>query len=108
MPDLHLIALVAVACLVTATIRYLPFIVFNGRRKTPEAVLYLGRVLPYAVMGMLVVYCLRETTFAAIDGWLPTLIGIAITATLHLVFRNTLLSIIVGTASYILLLNLVF
>ena len=108
MPELHSLLLVAVACLITAALRFFPFLVFGGKRKTPEAILYLGRVLPFAVMGMLVVYCLRSATFVALEGWLPTLIGVAVVAGLHLLLRNTLLSIIGGTTAYMLLLYFIF
>ena len=58
--DMHAAAIITVAALVTIIIRALPFLVFQ--KSTPEPVLYLGRVLPYAVMGMLVVYCLKDVT----------------------------------------------
>lgn len=57
------ILMVAVSALVTALLRFLPFWIFSGKRKTPEIILYLGRVLPYAIMAMLVVYCLKNISF---------------------------------------------
>lgn len=107
MPELHSLLLVLVGCLVTLSLRAFPFILFGGHRKTPPVILYLGRTLPYAVIGMLVVYCMRSTELTSLGGWLPTLVGVLVVAVLHLTFRNTLLSIICGTAAYMLLLYLV-
>ena len=102
------IALIAVTALVIAATRFLPFLIFGEKRKTPEIVTYLGKVLPYAIMGMLVVYCLKGTHFAAPEGWIPALLGVAITAGLHVWKRSTLLSIIGGTAAYMLLVQQAF
>ncbi|MBQ6614603.1 MAG: AzlD domain-containing protein [Clostridia bacterium] len=99
--------LVAVISAVTVLLRFLPFLIF-GRRKTPEIVLYLGRVLPFSVMGMLVIYCLRTISFAATPYGLPELISVALVVLLHILKRNTLLSIVGGTACYMLLCQLVF
>ena len=57
MINMHGVLIVAVISLVTIGLRFLPFLIFNGKRSTPEFVTYLGRILPYAIMGMLVVYC---------------------------------------------------
>lgn len=99
--------LVAVISAVTVLLRFLPFLIF-GRRKTPEIVLYLGRALPFSVMGMLVIYCLRTISFAATPYGLPELISVALVVLLHILKRNTLLSIVGGTACYMLLCQLVF
>ena len=98
---------VAVISAVTVLLRFLPFVIF-GKRETPKTVLYLGRVLPFSVMGMLVVYCLRNISFTAAPHGLPELISVALVVALHLVKRNTLLSIVGGTACYMLLCQLVF
>lgn len=99
------VAIIAVAALVTALLRFLPFWIFGGKRKTPELVTYLARVLPYAIMGMLVIYCLKDMT--APFG-LPELLGCAAVAALHVWKRSTLLSIAGGTACYMLLIAFVF
>ena len=91
---------------VTAILRFLPFLIFKGR-STPRAVTYLGRVLPPAIMGMLVVYCLRSVSFGALTGWMPALAATAVTAGLHLWRKNTLVSIIGGTAVYMILIRLI-
>ena len=104
---LHTALVVAVIALVTALLRFLPFLVFNGRRPIPDLIRDLGKILPYAVMAMLVVYCLKGMSFADVAGWLPAAISVAAVAALHVWKRNTLLSIIGGTACYMLLIRLI-
>lgn len=100
--------LAAVVSMVTALIRFLPFWIFGGGRKTPPVVEKLGRVLPYAVMGMLVVYCMKGVEFSTLSGFLPALIATLVVVGLHLWKRNTLVSIVCGTISYMLMVQLVF
>lgn len=100
--------LIVVMALVTALLRFLPFLIWNGKRKTPEVVLYLGKVLPYAIMAMLVVYCLKGVSVVTAPYGLPELIAVAVVAALHAWKRNTLLSIIVGTGVYMFLVQVVF
>lgn len=101
-----LLTLVVVAC--TALTRVLPFLVFGGKRQPPGAILYLGRVLPCAIMGMLVVYCLRNVTPAVWPHGLPELIGVLTAVVLHVWRRNTLLSVGVSTVVYMVLVQAVF
>ena len=108
MNDLHAWLTVGVIALVTALTRFVPFLVFGGGRKPPQVVERLGTVLPGAIMAMLVVYCLKGTSFASAEGWLPAFIGVFVTAGLHVWKRNTLLSIVGGTVCYMLLVQLVF
>lgn len=108
MHDTYVWLAVAVIALVTAGIRFLPFLVFGGKRKTPAVIERLGAVLPYAIMGMLVIYCLKGTHFASPEGFLPPLIACAVVAGLHVWKRNTLLSIICGTVCYMVLVQVVF
>ena len=104
----HAMLLVAVMVLVTALLRFLPFAVFGGKRKTPPYIAYLGRVLPFAIMGMLVVYCLRGVSFSAPENWLPALLSCLLVVVMHLWKRSTLLSIGLGTALYMVLVQIVF
>ena len=104
----HDILLIGVVTLVTMLTRFLPFLIFGEKRKTPEIITYLGKVLPFAIMGMLVVYCLKDVNFLAKPFGAPELIGIAVTAGLHVWRRNSLLSIGVGTVTYMLLVQFVF
>lgn len=105
---IHSVLLIAVMAVATFALRALPFLIFGGKRKTPEFVLYLGRVLPYAIIGMLVVYCLKTVSIVAAPHGLPELIACALVVALHLWKRNTLLSIVGGTVGYMLLVQFVF
>ena len=102
---LYAFLVVAVIAIVTALLRFLPFLVFSGKREVPKVVHYLGNVLPYSIMGMLVVYCLKEVSFGNFGGWLPELISVVAVVLLHVWKRNTLLSIIGGTICYMLLIR---
>ncbi len=100
------ISSITIIALITMCLRFLPFWVFNN--KTPEIVMYYGKVLPYAMMGMLVVYCLRNTTLIAMPFGLPEIIASSTVIGLHILKRNTLLSIATGTVVYMFLIQLVF
>ena len=106
--DTHAILTILVATLVTAATRFLPFLIFGNGKKTPDIIVYLGKVLPYAIMGMLVVYCLKIVSFLQSPFGIPELLGCAAVAILHIWKRNTLLSIGAGTVLYMLLVQLVF
>lgn len=108
MPDLHSALIIAIVALVTIALRFLPFLIFGENRKTPPLIAYLGQVLPFAIMGMLVVYCLKGVSFTAAPFGIPEFIGCAVVAGLHLWKRNTLLSIGAGTICYMLLVQFVF
>ena len=101
------VLVVLTAALVTAALRFAPFILFPPGKKTPALVLYLGRVLPYAVVGMLVVYCLRGVEFTGVSRWLPEAISAALVTLSYIYKRNSLLSIVAGTACYMILIRLV-
>ena len=102
----HSAILVAVMSAVTVLLRAMPFLVF--RKKVPAYVTYLGRVLPPAIIGMLVIYCLKDTTVTAAPFGAPELIAGALVVALQAWKRNALLSILSGTAVYMLLIQLVF
>ena len=93
---------------VTMRTRFLPFLIFGEKGETPAVISHLGRVPPYAVMAMLVVYCLKGLDFSAPGSFVPELLCTALVAGLHVWKRNTLLSIGVGTVAYMLLVQLVF
>ena len=105
---MHDIILIAVMTLVTMATRFLPFLIFGENRKTPPIITYLGQVLPFAIMGMLVVYCLKDVAWLSAPFGAPEILGCAIVAVLHLWKRNTLLSIGVGTVAYMLMVQLIF
>lgn len=99
------IGLCAVATMIT---RFLPFLVFRADKPTPKYIRYLGKALPAAIFGMLVVYCLKNVDVTAGAHGLPELISVVLVAGLHLWKRNMLLSIGVGTVCYMLLIQCVF
>lgn len=105
---MHDVLLIIVAVLVTAATRFIPFLIFGEKRKTPPIIEYLGTVLPCAIMGMLVVYCLKDVSFVRSPFGIPELIACAVVAALHVWKRNSLLSIGGGTVCYMLLVQLVF
>ena len=98
---------VVIMAAVTVLLRALPFLVM-GSRPTPKVITYLGSVLPYAVMGMLVVYCLKNVSFRSLADFLPEMIAGAVVVGSYLWKKNTLLSIVGGTVCYMLLVQFVF
>lgn len=91
----------------TMTTRFLPFIIFPESKTPPKIVTYLGTVLPYAVIGLLVVYCLKDAVFSQYHA-LPELIAIAAVVIIHKWKKNTLLSISTGTILYMILVQKFF
>ncbi|MCQ2504521.1 MAG: AzlD domain-containing protein, partial [Saccharofermentans sp.] len=77
-------------------------------REVPKSITYLGKVLPMSVMTILVVYCVKGVRFDSPDNFVPTLVGLIVTALLHLWKKNTFLSIVAGTVIYMLMVQLVF
>ncbi len=120
------IASIAVMAVVTFLTRVLPFLLFDRGESPPKIVLYLGRVLPPAVIAMLIIYCLRSPSVAVpaeltdglsawlaavvsfFVGWAPQLIAGAVVVVLHIWKRNNLLSIFGGTILYMILVQVVF
>lgn len=103
MDRFHTLLIIAVIAPVTAFTRFAPFLIFRGR--IPKPIEYLGAVLPCAVIAMLVVYCVKGVSFASLAGYAPAAIAILITALLHKWRHSTLLSVFVGTVSYMLLIR---
>ena len=99
---------IAMVVLATMLTRFLPFLVFPAGKPTPKYIQYLGKVLPAAVFGLLVIYCLKNVDIMSGSHGIPELISIAIVVGLHLWKRNMLISIAGGTICYMLLVQLVF
>ena len=99
---------IAICVLGTMLTRFLPFLVFSSKKPTPKYIDYLGKALPCAVFGMLVVYCLKSVSLFSGSHGIPELIAIAITAGLHLWKKQMLLSIAGGTIVYMILIQLIF
>ena len=106
--NVQALGIVLAVTLGTVITRFLPFVLFPDSRPVPKIVEYLGRTLPAAMMGLLVVYCLRNVDIAAVPHGLPELIALAVVTGLHLWKGNVLLSIGVGTAVYMVLVQAVF
>ena len=100
--------LIAVVAIVTIMLRVLPFLIFGGNKKTPVIIQYLGKVLSFAIMGMLVVYCLKNVSFVTMPFGIPEIIASLAVVFLHLWKRNTLLSVGGGTVIYMILVQMVF
>ena len=105
---LDTLLMVLMIAAVTAALRFAPFFILSCERPVPKFVTYLGRVLPYSIMAMLVVYCLKGISFTKAPFGLPELISVAVVAGLHIWKRNTLFSIICGTICYMALIQFVF
>ena len=102
------LASILVMAAVTFLTRALPFLLFDRGGHPPRIVLYLGQMLPPAVIAMLVVYCLKGVSFAAHAGWVPALAAGLTAAALHLWKHNDLLSIFGATVLYMVLVQGVF
>ncbi|MEQ2456520.1 branched-chain amino acid transporter permease [Flavonifractor hominis] len=102
------LAAIAVMAGVTFLTRALPFLLFDRGDAPPKLVLYLGRVLPPAIIAMLIVYCLKGISFTSAAGWIPQTVSIAAVVALHLWKHNNLLSIFGGTLLYMFLVQTIF
>ena len=105
-PMLLLTVLVAAVC--TFATRAVPFVLFGGSKEPPKIIIALGKILPVAILGILIVYGIGDFTTLPMSDLAPSLIAVAATALVHLWKRNVLLSISVGTIGYMLLINFVF
>lgn len=108
MTSTRLLLMIAVAAGCTLITRAIPFAVFGGNRQIPHWVRYLGLALPPAVIALLVIYCVKNVQWLSAPHGAPELLAIAVVALLHLWKRNNLLSIGVGTALYMVLVQVVF
>ena len=99
---------IAMVILGTLLTRFLPFLFFPAGRPTPAYIRYLGKVLPAAVFGLLVIYCLKNVTVLTGNHGIPEFLSIALVIGLHLWKRQMLLSIAGGTVCYMLLVQFVF
>ena len=100
--------IILVVAITTFSTRVVPFLVFPKGKEIPSIIQYLGKVLTPAVIGMLVVYCLKGTRILAAPHGIPELIAVVTVAVLHIWKRNNLLSIGVGTVLYMVLIQVVF
>ncbi len=104
----YLLFLILTAAFVTAFIRFAPFAIFSRGGEVPERIKFLGKILPPAVMSVLMVYCLRGVDFTSENHGIPELFSVAVVVLLHIWKRNTLLSIGVGTVLYMIFVQVIF
>jgi len=100
--------IILVIAAITFALRAAPFLLFSKTGKTPKVITYLGNALPPAVMGMLIVYCLKNVSVLKAPFGIPELLAVAAVAVLHIWRRNNLLSILGGTVFYMVLIQFVF
>ncbi len=108
MNNIELLITIFVIAFGTVITRFLPFLLFPSRKTPPDYIRYLGKVLPYSVMSLLVIYCLKSITLFHGNYGLPEIIACIFVIIVHLWKKNTLLSIIGGTIVYMLLVQLIF
>lgn len=107
-PDSQAFIMILIMAGVTFFIRGLPFLLFPGNKKTPVYIMYLGKVLPFAIIGMLVVYCFKNVSVISAPFGIPELIALVVIVFLHVWKRNTLISIGGGTLLYMFLVQVLF
>ncbi|MBE5884295.1 MAG: branched-chain amino acid transporter AzlD [Lachnospiraceae bacterium] len=104
----HSVAIIGVVALCTLLTRALPFWILGGKREIPQTVKYLGKVLPPAIMVILVIYCLKSVNIFVGSRGIPEFLAVALVVALHCWRKNTLLSIGAGTVFYMILVQAVF
>ena len=104
----HAMIVIAAMGLAVLATRIVPVLIFGRGEKVPEFILYLGRVVPYTAMGLLIVYCLRDMPVLEAPHCLPEILSLAVVSVTYLWKRNTILSVVVGTALYMFLVQSVF
>ena len=106
--NMHAVIIRLVMGAVTFATRILPVLIFGRGQKVPPYILYLGKVVPYTAMGLLIVYCLKDVQVMAAPHALPEIIALAVVSAAYLWKRNSILSVVVGTAVYMFLVQVVF
>lgn len=104
----HTYLAIAVIAIVTALLRSLPALLFAKAERTPRFIIRLGQDLPKAAIGMLVVYCLKDLNFASLQGWLPVTLACVIAVVSYAIKKSSLFSVLLSTAFYMLVMNLVY
>ena len=104
----HAIVIILVMGAVTKAMRLLPVLIFGRNEKVPDLILYLGKVVPYTAMGLLIVYCLRDASLFEGSHMIPEIIALGVVSASYIWKRNTILSVVSGTVVYMLLVQGVF
>ena len=109
MPDfVHAAIIIVVMGAVTLATRWLPVLIFGRNEDVPGLVIYLGKVVPYTAMGLLIVYCLKDVSIWEGAHGLPEVIALAVVSLSYLWKRNTIFSVVIGTVLYMVLVQCVF
>lgn len=109
MPDFrHAAIIILVMGLMTLATRIIPVLIFGRGEKVPDYILYLGKVVPYTAMGLLIVYCLKDVPVLEAPHALPEIISLAVVTITYLWKRNSILSVVIGTLLYMVLVQMVF
>jgi branched-subunit amino acid transport protein AzlD len=98
-----ILSYIAVGTICTLFLRFLPFTVFSGKRELPDSILYLGKILPPAIMAVLIIYCLKDVPFALTTTGIPKLLAAGIVIITYHYKHSNALSILLGTISYMIL-----
>ena len=104
----HAFLIILIIGVVTLATRLLPVLVFGRGKKVPDYILYLGKVVPYTAMGLLIVYCLKDVSVIQTPHAIPELAALAVVVGTYLWKRNTIFSVVIGTVVYMVLIQLVF
>ena len=104
----HALLIIIVMGLATLATRLLPVLIFGNGKKVPEYILYLGKVVPYTAMGLLIVYCLKDVSVFEAPHAIPEVIALAIVSGSYLWKRNSILSVVIGTLAYMVMVQLIF
>ena len=104
----HAMIIILVMGLVTLATRILPVLIFGRGETVPDLILYLGKVVPYTAMGLLIVYCMKDVPVLEAPHAIPEIISLAAVTLTYLWKRNSILSVVVGTALYMVLVQMVF
>lgn len=102
------ISVILIVMAATFLTRFFPFALFGHHQEPPKLIQYLGKILPSAVIAILIVYCLKSTNFTVVSSFIPQGISVLIVIGLHLWKRNNLISIGLGTIGYMFLIHFVF
>ena len=108
MSDKHAMIILLVMGFVTLMTRILPALIFGRGEKVPDYILYLGKVVPYTAMGLLIVYCLKDVPIIRSPHGIPEMLALSIVSGTYLWKRNSILSVVIGTVIYMLLIQTVF
>lgn len=109
MPEIsHALVVMIIMGLVTLATRIVPVLIFGRGKKVPDFIMYLGRVVPYTAMGLLIIYCLKDVSIMNESHLIPEIIALAVVSGTYIWKRNTIFSVVIGTAIYMFLVQGVF